>query len=300
LSDNKGNKFESETKTRDIQLGWDVFITPGIPIVMNDLAPGTKEAFWQPTSSTLIYGRRDAVLVDVPTTWQQGVTLGYWVKDSGKNLTTIYVTHGHGDHFFGIAPLLDRFPNAKVVAIPAVVKTMQRHASPDFAKFWNGLFPGQIPNQLVIAEELKGDTIDLEEHDLRAVELGHTDSDDTSCLHIPSLELVVAGDAVYNGPHQYLADSTTPQKRKDWISALDKIESFNPRTVIAGHKQPGTDNNPRIIEETRQYIRDFESVAEKTATAKELYEGMLKLYPDRLNPLILWLSALSFKGGAGQ
>ncbi len=71
------------------ELKWDVFVSPGIPIVTNDLPPGLKEAFWSPTSSTLICGKRDAVLVDVPTTWQQGETLGLWVKDSGKNLTTI-------------------------------------------------------------------------------------------------------------------------------------------------------------------------------------------------------------------
>jgi glyoxylase-like metal-dependent hydrolase (beta-lactamase superfamily II) len=194
---------------------------------MSDLPPGTKETFWQPTSSILIYGKRDAVLVDVPTTWQQGVTLGYWIKDSLKNLKTIYITHGHGDHFFGTAALLDRFPNAEVVAVPAVVKAMREQTSPEWAKIWNQWFPGQIPNQLVVAKALsKGNVIDLEGHDLRAIELGHTDSDDTTCLHVPSVGLVVAGDAVYNGPHQYLADSTTPQKRKDWISALDKIESL--------------------------------------------------------------------------
>ena len=110
----------------------------------------------------------------------------------------------------------------------------------------------------------------------------------------------MTGDAVYNGPHQYLVDSTTPQKRKDWISALDKIESLNPQAVIGGHKCPGTDDNPRIIEETRQYIRDFERTAERTKTSKELYDGMLKLYPDRLNPFILWNSAVAFKGTDAQ
>jgi len=83
--------------SNDNSLNWDLFITPGEPVVA-DPAPGTKETFWQPTTSTLIYGKTDAILVDAPTTWQQGVTLGLWVKDSGKNLKAIYVTHGHGDH----------------------------------------------------------------------------------------------------------------------------------------------------------------------------------------------------------
>ncbi|MGB6532478.1 MAG: MBL fold metallo-hydrolase [Candidatus Nitrosopolaris sp.] len=69
----------------------------------------------------------------------------------GKNLTTIYVTHGHGDHFFGIGALLDRFPNARAVATPGVVKLMRQQASPDVvANFWSARFPGQIPDQLVV------------------------------------------------------------------------------------------------------------------------------------------------------
>jgi glyoxylase-like metal-dependent hydrolase (beta-lactamase superfamily II) len=290
----------NQAADRDSSVMWDIFVTPGIPIKTDDMPPGVTEAFWQPTSSTLIYGKHDAVLVDVPTTWQQGETLGYWVKDSGKNLTTIYVTHGHGDHFLGTAAILARFPNAKIVATPGVVRAMRAHATPQIAKFWNQTFPGQIPNQMVVAEELKGDRIEVEGHDLRVVELGHTDGDDSTCLHVPSIGLVVAGDAVYNGPHQYLRNSTSPQQRRAWISALDKIESLKPQVVIAGHKKPGTDNHPRIIDETRQYILDFERVAERTETPQQLYDEMLKLYPDRLNPVILWMSALAFKGGDAQ
>jgi glyoxylase-like metal-dependent hydrolase (beta-lactamase superfamily II) len=177
----------------------------------------TKETFWNPTSSTLIYGTRDAVLVDVPITWQQAVTLMRWVRDSCKNLTTIYITHGHGDHWFGVSTLLDRFPNAKVVATPGTVKVMREEVELRRAKIWNAFFPGQIPNQLVIAEEIDDNTIELEGR-LRAVELGHTYWQDTTCLYVPSIGLAVAGDAAFNGTHLWVAGSTTPQNRKEWIS----------------------------------------------------------------------------------
>ena len=101
----------TEVATRgDIALNWDVFVTPGIPIVTSDLPPGTKQGMWSPISSTLIYGKCDAVLVDAFITIEQADALMDWVAASGKNLTTIYGTHGHGDHFFGIGALLDRFP----------------------------------------------------------------------------------------------------------------------------------------------------------------------------------------------
>src|SRR6202047_4644117 len=227
---------------RDIALNWDVFLTPGIPTVTSDLAPGTKQAMWSPISSTLIFGKRDSVLVDTFLTVEQADILVDWVAASGKNLTTIYVTHGHGDHFFGIGALLDRFPNARAVATPDVVKLRRQQASPDvLANFWNPLFPGQIPDRLVIAEELKRNVIDLEGHDLVVVEVGHTDTDYTTCLHVPSVGLVVAGDAAYNGVHLYLAESN-PQTRLEWIAALDIIEALKPTAVIAGHTRAENDD----------------------------------------------------------
>jgi glyoxylase-like metal-dependent hydrolase (beta-lactamase superfamily II) len=156
-------------------------------------------------------------------------------------------------------------------------------------------FPAQIPDNLVIAEGLTENVIDLEGHDLIAVELGHTDTDDTTCLNVPSVGLVVAGDAAYNDVHLYLAESNK-ETRREWIFALDKIESLNPRAVVASHKRPENDDNPRIIEETRQYIRDFDRLAETTTTAQELYDQMLELYPNRVNPgWALWSSVRAFK-----
>jgi glyoxylase-like metal-dependent hydrolase (beta-lactamase superfamily II) len=247
-------------------------------------------------ASTLIYGTRDAVLVDAFMTVKQANALADWVASKNKNLTTIYITHGHGDHWFALGTLLDRFPNARAVATPNTVKVMRQNASPAMLEAaWKPGFPGQIPDKLVIPEGLSGNVIDLEGHELVAVELGHTDTDHTTCLHVPSIGLVVAGDAAYNDVHLYLAESNA-QKREEWIAALDKIESLKPRAVVASHKRPENDDNPRIIEETRQYIRDFDRLAETTSTAQELYNKMLELYPNRVNPgWALWGSARAVK-----
>ena len=286
----------SKVGTRDIPpLNWDVLVTPGIPNATSDLPPGMKQAMFPAIASTLIYGEQDAVLVDAFMTVKQADDLVDWVAASGKNLTTIYTTHGHGDHWFGIGALLEHFPKTRAVAMPDVVRVMRQQSSPEFLeRFWKAGFPGQIPDRLVIAEELKGNVIDLEGHNLVAVELGHTDTYHTTCLNVPSVGLVVAGDAAYNDVHLYLAESNT-KSRQEWISALDKIESLNPRAVIAAHKRPGNDDDPRIIEETRQYIRDFDRIAEMTTTGRELYDKMLALYPDRANPRSLWSSARAVK-----
>jgi glyoxylase-like metal-dependent hydrolase (beta-lactamase superfamily II) len=250
---------------------------------------------WSPISATLICGERDAVLVDALLTTGQARDLADWVAATGKNLTTVYITHGHSDHWFGLSVILDRFRGARAVALPAVIEQMRHGSTPEFlTSFWNRRFPGQIPDRLVLADPLPGHTIDLEGHELVALKLGHTDTDDTTCLHVPDLGLVVAGDAAYNDVHLYLAESG-PQTRCDWITALDTIKSLRPRAVIAGHKRPDRADDPRIIDETRQYIFDDDQIARNTNTAGELYDLVLAIYPGRINPEALWISARGLK-----
>jgi glyoxylase-like metal-dependent hydrolase (beta-lactamase superfamily II) len=276
-------------------LRWDVFVTPGIPIAVRDKPADVQDTYFQATASTLIYGERDALLVDTFMTVAQARALAAWIASKNKNLTTIYITHGHGDHWFGVGTVLERFPHARVVATPSTIHVMQGNASPQGLAAWGAGFPGQIPEKLVIAEALTGSVIDVEGNDVVAVELGHTDTDYTTCLHVPSIGLVVAGDAAYNDVHLYLAESN-PQTRQEWIAALDTIESLKPRAVIASHKRPENDDSPRILEETRQYIRDFDRLAGTTKTAQELYDRMLELYPTRVNPgWALWSSARAAK-----
>jgi len=281
---------------KNTSLTWEAFLAPSIPAIAPDVPPGETARPWPPISSTLISGEHDAVLVDTPITVEQSRALVNWLVARGKNLTTIYATHGHGDHFFGTSTVLERFPSARFVARPEVIKIMRQQASPESLQtFWNPRFPDQISSQLAIAEELTGNVISLEGHDLVSVPLGFTDTASTTCLHVPSIGLIVAGDAAYNGDHLHLSESPDQQKRQEWIAALDTMESLQPSAVVAGHKRVGNDDSPRIIEETRKYIRDFERLVMQTTTARELYDEMLKLYPDWINRGALWSSVLAVK-----
>jgi glyoxylase-like metal-dependent hydrolase (beta-lactamase superfamily II) len=280
----------SDSNSKSSPLNYKVF-TVTRPGLNRDVPPGKESLMWVANSSTLIYGERDAVLVDTFLTVDQTKGLADAIVASGKTLKAIYVTHAHGDHFFGLRILQDRFPDMKALATPEVVARMKLQITPEkLNDRWRKLFPNQIPDVISVAEPLQGDAFELEGNKLLVVRVGHTDTEDTTCLHVPSIGLVLAGDAVYNGIHPFLNESNR-RTRLDWIAALDRIDALKPSAVVAGHKIPANDDSPRNVEETRRYLQDFIRLNDQTKTARELYDGMLALYPDRANPGSLWSAA---------
>jgi glyoxylase-like metal-dependent hydrolase (beta-lactamase superfamily II) len=271
-----------------VPLSYEVFVSDPIPFADAEKAPNGDRRMFQPISSTLIFGDTEAVLVDPPMTTDQAERVARWIEGIGKRLAHVFITHGHGDHWFGTAPLLRRFPGASAFASAGTIEVMRIHAAAPFrAQVWDKSFPGQIPDAPVLATTPSGNTFELEGNELRIVEVGHSDTDKTSVLHVPSIALVVAGDVVYNGTHQYLAESANGGLEA-WMKALDIVAALNPRHVVAGHKDKALPDDAKTIEETRRYLQDAESLIPASHSALEFYNAMVQRHPDRLNPSALW------------
>jgi glyoxylase-like metal-dependent hydrolase (beta-lactamase superfamily II) len=255
-----------------------VFTAPGKTMVGERPKPLGEAFGFDPITSTLIFGEYDAVLVDAMGTVAEAEALAAWVALHNRNLATIYITHAHFDHFYGLSILLDRFPGARAIAAPKAVDAMQMSFSPPVERLARGLFPGQVPARLVSPEPYEHDTFTLEGHELRIIEQGRTDSPDSTSLYVPSIDLVVAGDVVYNQCHMYVGD-TTPESRKNWVAALDRLAALKPVMVVAGHKKPGAPDSPSAIQDTKRYLMDFDRLQQTAASDEELFNQMTELYP---------------------
>ena len=220
-------------------LSVNVFTAPQKAVVGERPRPFGPPMAWDPMTSTLIFGDNGAILIDTLTTTAEAGALASWVALHHRNLTTIYITHGHVDHFAGLSVLLERFPNARAIATPKSVELMHQQIPrlPFFRKLW----PGQLPTTISLPEPYEDDAFTLEDQEVRIIEQGRTDAIDTTSVHVPSIDLVVAGDVLYNQCHMYVGD-TTPGSRQNWIAALDRLAaSPSPATrnrAPRTHRQP--------------------------------------------------------------
>ena len=273
------------------ELHYEVLVRDGVRRHRSQRLPDGSPIVSSPLASTLIFGDHDAVLVDAPFTREQAARVSDWIERSGKRLTHIYATHGHGDHWFGTDLLMRRFPGPIAYATEGTIRLMYQQGTQGRAEQWDIDFPGLIPDSPVLYQPIPAEGFLLEGHRLVAVETGHTDTDDTTVLHVPVIGLVVAGDVTYNGVHQYLLESAEGGIEA-WLKAIDKVAALSPRAVVAGHKNKDLPDDPTILYQTRDYLLDAQRLLADKPSPRQFYDQMINLYPDRLNVGPVWYGAL--------
>lgn len=257
-----------------------------------------EQATWPATTATLIGTADDALLVDALMTKGEGEALAAWIPTTGlRHVSTVYVTHAHADHFFGATTLLEHLNGARMFALPEVAAAAQDQVTPELLQVWNTFFAGQVPAGPAVPEPLDRAEILVGGHLLSAVPLGQIDVPSSTAIHDPDTGLVVCGDVAYNGIHMWLQGSTV-DSRAAWLATLDAIEDLDPRSVIAGHKDPGApdDHAARVLDLSRGYLADFDAAVAADPTPNAVIEAMLRVYPDFGNRYTLWLAAHSQVG----
>jgi glyoxylase-like metal-dependent hydrolase (beta-lactamase superfamily II) len=248
---------------------------------------------FSPTTSTLIIGRKDVVLVDAQHIKSDVRALGDMIAKTDKRLTTIYLTHAHADHWYGIGELTHRFPTAQAVATRGVVAYIDRDKE-NATRAWKDMFGDRVISADVLPKVVEG-PLDLEGHELHIVEVGQGDIEDCTVLHVPAIDAVIPGDIVYNKCHMMLG-LTTPEQWELWLNSIEQIEKMSPKILVAGHKRPDMpDDEPqRMLDESRDYIHAFSKTAQSAANEQALVGAMIARFPDWANVWTLQFSARQY------
>ncbi|EKT78277.1 metallo-beta-lactamase family protein [Rhodococcus opacus M213] len=255
--------------------------------------PEIPRGKFSPTTATLITGPTEAVLIDAQYLRDDVRDLGDLIERTGKTLTTIYVTHAHADHYLGIGPLKERFPDAKCVALPHVVEAMKESMEVQRQQ-WAMMFGDACVVGEALPEPINDRTLYVDGSPLNIVEVKQADIHPTTIVHVPEIDVVVAGDSIYNEIHPMLGLST-PKEWQDWLETVDLVEKLAPKVIVAGHRRPDGDDHAvdAMIAETRAYIEDFAAAYDVAADAEDLVRIMSAKYPRHGNLWTLQFSAMS-------
>jgi glyoxylase-like metal-dependent hydrolase (beta-lactamase superfamily II) len=272
-------------------LSIDVYVAPMRPYICPDQLGEGEVATWAPSSSTLISGPTEGILIDALLTFENADQIAAWAKRFGKKITGVYITHGHSDHWLGLARLLQHFPEARGYAAPEVAARAAWEAEFNKkSKYWTSRFPGELPETPVVPDVLNSDEILVDGQVVNLIHAGQGDIQGSTIFHVPSAGAVVCGDVAYNNVHMMMYEADEA-KREAWIASIDAVAALNAKTVVAGHKSVGAADLPENLAASQRYLRDFTTLAKKGGTVEDLVHGMLEQHGERDQPHTLWISA---------
>ena len=228
-------------------------------------------------NSTMISGQKDMIVIDAQFSLSEAHRLAAEILESKKNLTMIYVTHPHPDHFFGLAVLKQAFPNARAVALPATANA-EKGAWPARQKFWFTTYGNDIPGpDPVELEALSTPALELEGEQFPITgPVQGSDGPGNSFVYIPSLKAVVTGDIVFD--HVYFG-VPRGKAREDWNKTIDQIMALDPAIVVPGHEGPGATRDMHSIQFMKKYIADWDANVAFSKDAAEMKAKVLAQYP---------------------
>ncbi|MFB3304151.1 MBL fold metallo-hydrolase [Pseudomonas sp. AMR01] len=252
--------------------------------------PGEAAVF--PVTSVLVSGAKDAILVDAQFGKGQAEQLVQKIHASGKHLTTIYISNGDPDYYFGLDTLTSAFPDAKVVAPQPVVDHIKATVEQKLA-FWGPKMGADKPAKVIVPSVLEGHSLTLEGKKLEIIGLDGAQPDRTF-VWIPSIKAVVGGVVVAQNIHVWMADTQTPKSHADWLATLNRIEGLKPRSVIPGHYLGAP--TVQSVAFTASYIKAFDEETAKAKDSAALIAAMKKRYPNLADESSLELGAKVAKG----
>ncbi|MFM5844940.1 Vmh family MBL fold metallo-hydrolase [Aeromonas sanarellii] len=242
------------------------------PLTVTVYNPGEKAIF--PVSSSLVTGDKEAILIDAQFDVQNGQALVDMIKKSGKKLTTVYISAGDPDFYFGLEPVMAAFPDVKVLADQHVVDHINLTKDAKLS-YWSPILGKGAPKSLTVPQVMTASHLTLDGERIEIKEMNTPNA----YLWAPSIKTAFGGVPVYSGVHVWMADSQTKAARSNWVKALDNLLALKPERVVPGHFLGTAPQGTAAVTFTRDYVQRFEQELAKANSSGELIEGLKKAYP---------------------
>ena len=235
------------------------------------------------SNAVLIKGRDAAVLVDNCLILSDAEKLVRMIRASGRELTTVLVTHAHPDHYFGLPALREAFPAAKILARPAVIDGIREYRAK--IVHWQEMYRGELPQQIPMPQALVGDSLDLEGHAIQFVDLFMIETVHATAFYLPAEKAFIAGDLVYAQAQHYMSDVNDPDT---WIEALESVRRLGPiETLFPGHGPAG---GTELLDASIRWMRDYKEVAKPGVRFADIAKAMMARYPKHALAILLWVT----------
>ncbi|NGP58551.1 MBL fold metallo-hydrolase [Paenibacillus thiaminolyticus] len=266
--------------------------TPAVDLKITPFNPGEKGLF--PVTSSLIEGPNEVLLVDAQIEKNNAEQLVKMIRDTGKKLTTVYISHKDPDFYFGLSTIREAFPDVKIVATPATVEEIKATIQLK-SDYWSPILKENAPTALIVPDVLDGDKLTVDGETVQVIGLDGSAPTHT-VLWVPSKKTILGGVPIYENLHVWMADNQTPESRDQWREILERILALKPERVIPGHYLDKSSEDTSSIVFTRDYIAEFEAAAKQAKNSAELTAAMQKAYPDLKNTSDLEMGAQVIKG----
>lgn len=241
-------------------------------------------------TSTLIEGDKEVMLVNAQFSKSEALRIAADILDRGKTLSTIFVSYGDPDYYFGLDVFQQYFPKVKIIAIPESVQHIQATQALK-VQYWAPQMGANAPSKIIVPEAYTGKTLTLE-NEVIAIK-GHKE---LTCLWIPSAKAVVGGIPVSSGIHLWMADTPSSQDRAEVVKTLESIKALQPEVVVPTHMQAGAAEGLNAVNFSIDYLKQYEKAVKKSKNAAALVQSMQQQYPDLTESVSLELGAKVVKG----
>ncbi len=248
-------------------------------------------------ASVILLGKTDAALIDGQWSLSNGHRVAAEILETGKHLKTIYITHAHPDHYFGLGPVVEAFPEAKIIALPSVAQTINKQMFGKIDHWRDIIGPTNVPTKAIKIEPMTHNYFELEGKRIEILPEIMGDLKYNTVVWIPSIKTLYGSDVLFNQAHPFTCE-VTAEERKQWIKDIERLEKMGAEVVIPGHQKPGMPFDNSSFSFTKEYLVATEEELAKTNDTGTFFLNMTLRFPDaNLIFLSNEMNSAVFKGG---